>query len=80
MNSSCQFSVRKSKLLDILKQYRRQQKINNVNSFNLEVTIIDNFIQLVVPGFEMQISAVTSGSVKFTVSPVSLLIANNRPT
>lgn len=61
------FSVLKSELLNILKQMQRVEKSARKKMSTLEVTFIDGFLQMAIPGIQLKINATTKGSAKFTV-------------
>jgi hypothetical protein len=62
------FRVLKRPLLDTLKKMLRLEKSARKKSYcTLEVTLIDNFIVLNIPGVFMRIEANTSGSARFSM-------------
>lgn len=67
MNTTANFTVAKSELLPALKQLQKVEKSARKKESTLEVTIIDRFITLVIPGIQLQVKAVTSGTAKFTI-------------
>jgi hypothetical protein len=67
MESTASFRVLKNELLKILKQMQRVEKSAKKKLSTLEVTIIDNYLQLAIPGVQLNINAATKGSAKFTV-------------
>ncbi len=68
MSSTATFTVLKKELLQNLKQLVMIEKSSKKYSSVLEIAIIEDFIQLVIPGVHLQISATTTGSAKFTIS------------
>jgi hypothetical protein len=67
MNNSAAFRVAKNDLLPALKQLKKIEKASKKRESTLEVTIIDDYLQLVIPGIQLQVNAVTDGSAKFTI-------------
>ena len=67
MASSASFRILKNELLNVLKQMQRVEKSAKKKLSTLEVTIIDNYLQLAIPGIQFNINASTKGSAKFTV-------------
>lgn len=67
MNKTVSFRVSKNELLKVLKQMLRVEKSAKKKLSTLEVTIIDNYLQLAIPGIQLNINAATKGSAKFTV-------------
>ena len=67
MNNSASFTIERSGLLVALKQLKKIEKSAKKKGSTLEVTIILDFIQLVIPGIKLQVKANTSGSAKFTI-------------
>ncbi len=67
MASTASFRVLKNELLKVLKQMQRAEKSAKKKLSTLEVTIIDNYLQLAIPGVQLNINAATKGSAKFTV-------------
>ena len=67
MASTASFRVLKNELLNVLKQMQRVEKSAKKKLSTLEVTIIDNYLQLAIPGIQLNINAATKGSAKFTV-------------
>ena len=67
MASTASFRVLKNELYNVLKQMERVEKSAKKKLSTLEVTIIDNYLQLAIPGIQLNINAATKGSAKFTV-------------
>ena len=67
MASTATFRVLKNELLNVLKQMQRVEKSAKKKLSTLEVTIIDNYMQLAIPGIKLDINAATKGSAKFTI-------------
>ena len=67
MASTASFRVLKNELHNVLKQMQRVEKSAKKKLSTLEVTIIDNYLQLAIPGIQLNINAATKGSAKFTV-------------
>lgn len=67
MESTASFRVLKNELLNVLKQMQRVEKSAKKKLSTLEVTIIDNYLQLAIPGIQLNINAATKGSAKFSV-------------
>ena len=67
MASTASFRVLKNELLNVLKQMQRVEKSAKKKLSTLEVTIIDNYLQLALPSIQLNINAATKGSAKFTV-------------
>lgn len=67
MAQTASFIIASSKLLSPLRKLKRFSKAAPKKDSTLEVTIIEGFIELVIPGGFQQIKASTSGSAKFTV-------------
>ena len=67
MAATASFRVLKNELLNVLKQMQRVEKSAKKKLSTLEVTIIDNYLQLAIPGIQLNINAATKGSAKFTV-------------
>lgn len=67
MKSTASFRVLKNELLNVLKQMKRVEKSAKKKLSTLEVTIIDNYLQLAIPGIQLSINAGTKGCAKFTV-------------
>ena len=67
MASTASFRVLKNELLNVLKQMQRVEKSAKKKLSTLEVTIIDKYLQLAIPGIQLNINAATKGSAKFTV-------------
>ena len=67
MESTASFRVLKNELLNVLKQMQRVEKSAKKKLSTLEVTIIDNYPQLAIPGIQLSINTATKGSAKFTV-------------
>jgi len=67
MASTASFRILKKELLNVLKQMQRVEKSAKKKLSTLEVTIIDNYLQLAIPGIQLNINAATKGSAKYTV-------------
>lgn len=67
MASTASFRILKNELLKVLKQMQRIEKSAKKKLSTLEVTIIDNYLQLAIPGIQLNINAATKGSAKFSV-------------
>lgn len=67
MPNTVTFSVVKNELLPALKQLKKIEKASKKRESTLEVTIIDDYLQLVIPGIQLQVNAITTGSAKFTI-------------
>lgn len=67
MSSSASFRVLKNELLNALKQMQRAEKTAKKKMSTLEVTIIDNYLQLTIPGVQLNVNAATKGSAKFSI-------------
>jgi hypothetical protein len=67
MEQRAGFILALSNLINQLRKIKRFAKAANNKECTLEVTIIEGFIELVIPGAYLQIQASTSGSVKFTI-------------
>lgn len=67
MELTASFRVLKNELLNVLKQMQRVEKSAKKKLSTLEVTIIDNYLQLAIPGIQLNINAATKGSAKFSV-------------
>ncbi len=67
MASTASFRVLKNELHNVLKQMQRIEKSAKKKLSTLEVTIIDNYLQLSIPGIQLNINAATKGSAKFTL-------------
>lgn len=67
MASTASFRVLKKDLLNLLKQMQRLEKSARKKLSTLEVTIIDYYLQLAIPGIQLNINAATKGSAKFTL-------------
>lgn len=61
------FTVEKKQLLDALKQLKKIEKSGKKKESTLEVTILKGYIQLVIPGIQLYVHAITTGSAKFTI-------------
>ena len=61
------FTIPKSKLLQSLLELSKISNSSQNNRITIEVTIIHNIIKLVIPGVELNIEGVTSGSAKAIV-------------
>lgn len=67
MSYSVSFSVIKDELLRVLKQLKKVEKSVHKKNTTLEVTIVNGFIQLVIPGVHLQIKTLNNGTAKFTI-------------
>ena len=67
MASTASFRALKNELLNVLKQMQRVEKSAKKKLSTLEVTLIDNYLQMAIPGIQLSINAATKGSAKFTV-------------
>ena len=67
MENKATFRVLKNELLVVLKQLQKLEKTVRKKLSTIEVTIIDDHIQMAIPGVQLQINAATKGSAKFTV-------------
>ena len=67
MEQTASFRVLKNQLLNLLKQMQRVEKSAKKKLSTLEVTIIDNYLKLAIPGIQLNINAATKDSAKFTV-------------
>lgn len=67
MSRTINFAVKKSDLLPALKQLKKVEKSAKKKASTLEVTIVDDFLQLTIPGIQLNVKAVTNGSAKFTI-------------
>lgn len=67
MSSVVAFRVYKKELFESLKQMQRMEKAAKKKLSTLEVTIIDNFLQLNIPGVQLNVPAATKGSAKFSL-------------
>ena len=67
MIPSAEFTIGKSTLLKTLSQIIKITGNSPKNKTTVEITIIDGFIQLVVPGINLKLQAVTKSTAKFTV-------------
>ena len=67
MNTTAIFRVEKKQFLDALNQLKKIEKSGKKKESTLEVTILNGYIQLVIPGIQLYIHASTSGSAKFTI-------------
>lgn len=68
MASTVIFRVLQKELFNALKQLQKVEKSAKKKKSTLEVTIVDGYMQLLIPGIQLQLSADTIGSAKFTVS------------
>ncbi|MGN6601475.1 MAG: hypothetical protein ACTHK8_03435 [Ginsengibacter sp.] len=66
-NKKVAFRVLRNELFDALSQLKRSIKSTKRKKTILEVTITDSFLELLVPGIQLQITAATKGAAKFTV-------------
>lgn len=67
MPHTATFSVIKKDLLPALKQLLLLEKSTRKKESTLEVTLKQGFIDLVIPGVELHVPALTAGSAKFTI-------------
>lgn len=67
MESTASFRVLQNELLSVLKQMKRVERSAKKKLSTLEVTIMDNYLQLAIPGIQININAATKGSAKFTL-------------
>ncbi len=67
MESTASFRILKNELLNVLKQMQRVGKSAKKKLSTLEATVIDNFLQLSIPGIQLKINAATKGSAKFAI-------------
>jgi len=67
MIPSAAFTIGKSILLKNLSNFIKILGRSHKTKATIEITIIDNFIQLVVPGINLKLPAVTKSTAKFTV-------------
>lgn len=67
MGDTASFRVLKNELLVVLKQLQKLEKTVRKKLSTIEVTIIDDHVQIAMPGVQLQINAATKGSAKFTV-------------
>lgn len=61
------FTTSKTQLINVLKQFAKVVGQNRKSETTVEITVIDDQIKLVIPGVNLNITAITSGSAKFTV-------------
>ena len=61
------FTTSKTQLTNVLKQFIKVVGKYRKGETTVEITIIDEQIKLVIPGVNLNITAITSGSAKFTV-------------
>lgn len=67
METTVSFRVLKNELLDVLKKMKVVEKSAKKKFSTLEATIVDNCLQLAIPGIQLNINAATKGSAKFTI-------------
>lgn len=64
----CEFTLPQEVLVNALKQLSVVNRSSKRKETVLEVTVVKNYIQLVIPGAQLQLNAITTGSVKFVMS------------
>ncbi|MBK8504193.1 MAG: hypothetical protein IPL46_19490 [Saprospiraceae bacterium] len=62
---STNFIVAKSELLQALKSLQKIERVARKKS-TLEVTLIEGYLELSIPGAQLKVSALTKGGAKFT--------------
>ena len=62
-----QFTVSRRKILAALLQIKKVEKSAKRFQSTLEVTILNNFILLKIPGIEISVDAAVTGKIKFTI-------------
>lgn len=67
MTSSANFTISKGKLLATLNQFLKVAGKRSSKQTTVEITIIDDYIILVIPGVNLKLASITSSSAKFTV-------------
>ena len=67
MSRSINFAVKKSDLLPALMQLKKVEKSAKKKTSTLEVTIIDDYLKLTIPGIQLKVKAATNGTAKFTI-------------
>ena len=67
MHHTATFSVTKRDFLPALTKLLAMEKSNRRKDSTLEVTLILGFIHLVIPGVELHVHALTTGSAKLTI-------------
>jgi hypothetical protein len=67
------FTISKSKLLDALNRIAKITKGYGKNTNTIEFTVIDSCINLVVPGINLKLPAITTGSAKFSVGQLYII-------
>lgn len=67
MKNAAQFTIGKSLLSKTLSNFIKIVGKSHHNKATIEITIIDNFVQLVVPGINLKLPAITESTAKFTV-------------
>ena len=67
MESPASFRVIKNELLNALMQMQRVERAPKKKSGTLEVTLLDGFLQLVMPGIQLSVPAGTKGNAKFSI-------------
>lgn len=67
MSTSASFTVTKRVLLPALKKILQLEKTSRKKDSTLEITLLLGYIRLVIPGVDMHVHAVTTGSAKITI-------------
>ena len=67
MEPTASFRVIKNELLNALQQMRRVERTPKKKSGTLEVTLLDGFLHLVMPGIQLDVPAGTGGNAKFSI-------------
>ena len=68
MEKTATFRVLKSEILSTLKTLHKIEKIGKKKGSTLEVTVKKNSLELVIPGAQLYIGAISEGSAKFTIN------------
>ena len=67
MVAVAKFTIEKPILLKTLSQMAKIVGRTRIKRTTVEITVVDDFIHLVVPGINLKLPAITESSVKFTV-------------
>ncbi len=67
MSPKASFATPRKELLAILTQMKKIESAARKKNSVLDVTLLDSYIQLVIPGAELKLRAVTQGSGRFSI-------------
>ena len=67
IETTASFRILKKELLKVIKKLQKVEKSAEKKESTLEVTIVDDYLQFVIPGVQLRLRAATRWSAKFTL-------------